>query len=566
MAQAYDRYGQAKDYQADLTLEYDMGGNKMTMPVKIAYRRPDGLYFNVGGASPLTIERSGSTRWAYVGAPINQYVKQTVKPGESSFGDFEDSITIGLGGTLKALDLLEGRSVSGDFVRPRLLPDATVEGNDCYVISLPAAVPQAEALQGEAKYYFDKKDLVLRLVETTITLPGQAGQTPGSQITLRQKYADVKIDSSLPDSTFIFEPPKDAKLVAKFPSPPEKASPLYGKAAPNFSVKSLAGQPLSLSSYKGKVLLLHFWASWCVPCRMEMPDLEMLYNLVKDKGVAFLGISVDAELPEATEFLQQERIALPAAFDPAGFAGAAKRYQVNAIPTTFVVDRKGVVVRAFVGMSDPQKVAEALKLAGVKVELPSGPTPSEVKRRQIAALRGLAYRAFLHGRNDEVVKELRALTDLEPSDGDAWFVLAGFLLKTSQPAVEAVNRAVRAGKSSAAAHARAAELFLEAGAEPKIALEHARAAVRLKPDSAQYLQIIGWACLQNDMLDAAVSNLEKALKVSPRYALAEFRLGQVFEKQGKKEEALRKYRVALNLDASLQEAKDAVDRLAPGGS
>jgi len=566
LAQAYDRYAQAKDYEANIALEYDILGKKLSMPVRLAYRRPDGLFFDFGGIPAMTIVRNGKTRWVSIGAPANQYVRQTVKPGESSFGEYQRSLLVVLGGAPKALDLLEGKSLSAGLVRPRLLPDAVVDEHDCYVVALPAALSRGGALKAEAKYYLDKKDLVLRLVETTMTMPQTAGMARGGQVIFRQKYSDISVDAGLPEETFVLKPPQDAKPGARFGSPTESASLLAGKPAPDFSVKTMAGQRVALSDYKGKVLLLHFWASWCGPCRREMPDLEMIYKLAKDKGADFLGISVDSKVADAKKFLGGERIALPAAFDPSGFDGAAKRYKVDAIPSTFVIDRKGVVVRVFIGMSEPEDVVEALKVVGVEVRLPpSEPSPSEVKRQQADGYRERAYRAFLLGQNEEAGRQLRMLTEIEPSDQDAWLTLAEFLFKTSQPAGDALKRALQVAKPSADVHARAALLLLEAGAEPKFALEQAREAVRLQPDSVQYLKVLGWACLQNDLFDEAITNLEKALKLAPGDALDQYRLGQAYDKQGNKQEALRKYRVALNLDPSLQEAKAALDRLAPSG-
>jgi tetratricopeptide (TPR) repeat protein len=207
----------------------------------------------------------------------------------------------------------------------------------------------------------------------------------------------------------------------------------------------------------------------------------------------------------------------------------------------------------------------ALRRAGITAQLPSGPTPSEARRWQTLAHRDRAAKAFLLGRDEEAAKELRSLTELQPGSEDAWLLLAEFLLKTSQPAGDAINSALRAGKYSPALHARAARLCLENSAEPKTALEQARAAVRKSPDSPEYLALVGWACLQNDMLDEAKQNLEKALRLNARYAHARYLMGQVFEKEGKQDDALRDYRVALNLDPSLQEAKEAIDRLTAGG-
>jgi len=565
LQRAYDHWAKVRSAQAAVKCEVDMGGMKSAVSVEFAYRRPDGISLNIGGPKPTILLRSGDTRWIYVGA-LGKYVKQPVKPSEADFGDVENMLPLMLGARVKMLDLLEGKTLSDGLVRARLLPEATVDDHACEVVSLPGTIPflPGAAVKAESRLYLDKTDLTLRLAETTMILPPEAGPMRGGRLTVRQKYQDVKVDTSIPEETFAFKPPQGAKLVAEFGPAAQPQSPMVGKRAPDFSLKMLSGQPVRLSYYKGKVLLLDFWASWCVPCQIEMPDLQMVYEQAKAKGVAFLGISLDTKAADAREFLQQERLALPSALDAKGFEGTAKRYKITGIPSTFVIDRKGLVTAGFMGVTRPDRLVEALRRAGIAIELPSGLTPSEAKRWQALAHRDRASKAFLLGRDEEAAKELRSLTELQASSEDAWLLLAEFLLKTSQPAGDAINSALRAGKSSATVHARIARLCLENGAEPKTALEQARAAVAKSPDSAEYLALAGWACLQNDMLDEAKQNLDKALILNARYAQARYLMGQVLEKQGKHEDALLNYRVALNLDPSLQEARQAIDRLTGG--
>lgn len=566
LQRAYDHWAKVQSAQATIKCEVDMGTMKSTMSLELAYRRPDGISLNMRGPKPVILVRNGDTRWIYIGG-LGQYVKQPVKAGEPDFGDAENILPLTLGARVKMLDLLEGKPLSDSLVRARLLPEATVDEHPCEVVALPDRMPffSSPTMKAESRLYLDKNDLTLRLAETTMILPPEAGPMRGGRLTMRQRYQDVKVDASIPEETFAFKPPQGANLVAEFGTAPQTQSPMAGKRAPDFSVKMISGQPVRLSYYKGKVLLLHFWASWCVPCQIEMPDLQIVYEQAKAKGVAFLGISLDTKAADAREFLQQERLALPSALDEKGFEGIAKRYKVKGIPSTFVIDRSGLVTAGFTGVTRPDRLVAALRRAGITAQLPSGPTPSEARRWQTLAHRDRAAKAFLLGRDEEAAKELRSLTELQPGSEDAWLLLAEFLLKTSQPAGDAINSALRAGKYSPALHARAARLCLENSAEPKTALEQARAAVRKSPDSPEYLALVGWACLQNDMLDEAKQNLEKALRLNARYAHARYLMGQVFEKEGKQDDALRDYRVALNLDPSLQEAKEAIDRLTAGG-
>jgi peroxiredoxin len=118
-----------------------------------------------------------------------------------------------------------------------------------------------------------------------------------------------------------------------------------GDTAPNFTLPDLAGKSVSLSQFRGKVVILDFWASWCAPCRASMPSLESLYDSVKGDGVVMLGVSLDRSESDAVTFLKQngytEMIALYGSLSSA--EGVASRYGVYGIPHTFIIDREGII-------------------------------------------------------------------------------------------------------------------------------------------------------------------------------------------------------------------------------
>jgi len=118
-----------------------------------------------------------------------------------------------------------------------------------------------------------------------------------------------------------------------------------GDRAPNFTLPDLAGQPVSLSEFRGKVVILDFWASWCAPCRASMPSLESLYESVKADGVVMLGVSLDRSQGDAASFLKSngydDLVALYGSLSAA--QGVASRYGVYGIPHTFIIDRQGII-------------------------------------------------------------------------------------------------------------------------------------------------------------------------------------------------------------------------------
>ena len=124
-----------------------------------------------------------------------------------------------------------------------------------------------------------------------------------------------------------------------------------GIPAPDFSVRTLEGKQIKLSEFKGKVVLLNFWATWCPPCRAEMPSIETLYQRYKPKAsFQILAVSVQEEPSVVKTFLAQNPYSFPIALDPTG--EAAQLYGIRGIPTTFIIDQKGTLQGALVGGKD----------------------------------------------------------------------------------------------------------------------------------------------------------------------------------------------------------------------
>jgi len=117
-------------------------------------------------------------------------------------------------------------------------------------------------------------------------------------------------------------------------------SPKPPKPARDFQVSGHDNRPLNLADFKGKVVFLNFWATWCKPCEEEMPGMERLYQRYKDKGLVVLAISEDADGAGAVApFVKKHRLTFPIGLDPKmTLAGA---YGVWALPSTFIIDRQG---------------------------------------------------------------------------------------------------------------------------------------------------------------------------------------------------------------------------------
>lgn len=116
------------------------------------------------------------------------------------------------------------------------------------------------------------------------------------------------------------------------------AAELSGPAM-DFTLKSRSGENIKLSELRGEVVMINFWASWCGPCREEMPLLEDLYNEYKDYGFTLLGVNVDENREAAEKLLGQIPVSFPVLFDPE--SSVTQLYDVDAMPSTILVDRDG---------------------------------------------------------------------------------------------------------------------------------------------------------------------------------------------------------------------------------
>jgi peroxiredoxin len=119
-------------------------------------------------------------------------------------------------------------------------------------------------------------------------------------------------------------------------------SPQEGYLAPGFTLPDLAGKPVSLSEFRGKVVLLNIWATWCAPCKREIPSLDRLYQMRKDKDFEVLAVSVDrAASSKVASFVAEHQMSFPVLHDVRGEVG--NQYWARAIPSSFLLDREGVI-------------------------------------------------------------------------------------------------------------------------------------------------------------------------------------------------------------------------------
>jgi peroxiredoxin len=131
----------------------------------------------------------------------------------------------------------------------------------------------------------------------------------------------------------------------------------------DFTLTDLQGKTWNLKGLRGKVVLLNFWATWCPPCRKEMPDLEALYLRFKDKGFVVLAIS-DEDAAKVNPFLAERNITYPVLLDPGRKVN--EQFQIEGIPKSFVYDRSGKLVAQSIDMRTRGQFLEMLAQAGLQ--------------------------------------------------------------------------------------------------------------------------------------------------------------------------------------------------------
>ena len=119
------------------------------------------------------------------------------------------------------------------------------------------------------------------------------------------------------------------------------AADIVGKPAPDFALRSLKGPSVRLSEHLGEVVVINFWATWCGPCRQEMPLLDELYGKYQLAGLILLSVNIDDSAEPAIEMAQTLQVSYPVLFDTR--KEVSRAYEVSAMPVTVLVDRAGVV-------------------------------------------------------------------------------------------------------------------------------------------------------------------------------------------------------------------------------
>ncbi|MGD0302404.1 MAG: redoxin domain-containing protein [Bryobacteraceae bacterium] len=347
----------------------DVGGplpSRVEMLVKIAVSTPGKL--RIESTSKLgdsLIVSDGENTWMYLGT-LQQYTKtaaastpaslvKSLVPGMSSVMD-----------QLKAKDPYVSAKVTGEET-------VEVEGQkiDCYVvegrldkISLPGSIEMTDAVQ---KVWVDKVSKLSLKQTMTATMEGGPLTAP-AQMNQAVTITSQKLDAPVPDSVFTFTPPEGSKLVPEFKGPVKANADLTGQMAADFKLKSVGGKEFGLQDLKGNFVLLDFWATWCGPCRRDLPAVEKLHQEFHRKGLVVLGVNGGEDAETVNQFLRTSKLSYPILLTSDN--EVMQSYSVTAFPTLVLLDADGKIVFYHVGAGGEKALRESLAKLGLETESP----------------------------------------------------------------------------------------------------------------------------------------------------------------------------------------------------
>ncbi len=358
-----DALHSAQSYILEQAVVVEISGglrSRLEMPVKLAAANPDKLRIESNGPVGSTlIVSDGENTWMYLG-PLKQYTRT---PAASSPDALMKSINPGIS------EMLAEYRSKDPYLSVKVTGEESLEMDgrhfDCFVveatldnIKMPGAMMLTD---GVMKMWIDKKTKLTLKQTASATMQGGSLRAP-AEMNQTVNMLSMKLNEPVPDSMFQFTPPEGAKEVKEFQGPVKAVPNLAGKAAADFKLSSMDGKEFSLSALRGKVVLIDFWASWCAPCRKDMPALEKIYADFRGSGLVMIGMDAGEDQDTVSKFLQQTKLSYPIVL--AGEMNVLESYSVTAFPTLVLIDREGNIALYHVGSGSEAELRAALAKLG----------------------------------------------------------------------------------------------------------------------------------------------------------------------------------------------------------
>jgi len=458
----------------------------------------------------------GEKNWNY-----NPYSKRySVNPGKSDPIFLFDS----------RVDL---RTPASHLKEARILRQEVVETagvkHSCHVIQASYEHPQktGNVDLGDVTFWVEQDTYLIwkTSVSPVRDFGKSGGKISGIETTL---YTGIRMDADPPPGTFAFTPPPGA--TEQTPGGSDKRSAaLLGRPAPDFKLRSLDGKEVQLADFRGQVVLLDFWATWCGPCREEMPKLNKLSKDFKNKGVVVLGIDAGEAEDIVRNFIRANKYEFPILLTSSPRDPVFDRYAAHAYPSMVLVDRQGLVAVYKVGSGERteqtlrEDFTRVLAASYVPPKPSAEPAPVSDWPTPVTALDFL-HRGYRNLRNKDYANAIQ--------DANA-------ALKLNAGWTSAIRLRAQASSDAKDYDAAAADYAALIGKQPDwgqmynlrgLAYSHAGKHNLAIPDYTKAIELDryvpsfhnnrGWAYLETGDTDNAIRDLNDAIDLSPEYTRA----------------------------------------------
>jgi thiol-disulfide isomerase/thioredoxin/outer membrane lipoprotein-sorting protein len=360
-----ERYRTLKGYRlegvAGTTVSTKTERNESGRSMRFLTRRPDHSASEMRESQYTTrVVANGESLWTAI-PELGQYIAQALPPLLAG----ADSVAIH-----KQLDpaadyarLLDGISRVQTLSRDTVLTARGAVKCDRYALTRADADSAAAGITIHPRVLWVDPATRLVLLDSLRVDQNHPQLGPVSSISItRMVVADA--DPVLGDDAFAFHPDDGARRVRRFMQRSPEHEALEGQPASDFTLETLTdGKPVQLSSLKGRVVLLDFWATWCGPCRRWLPIVEKAHRDYAAKGLSVFAVNEREPESKVRAYLGKQKLDLPVLMDRSGAVGST--YRASSIPLTVVVGRDGNVLRVMVGLHDAEDLEDVLREAGI---------------------------------------------------------------------------------------------------------------------------------------------------------------------------------------------------------
>jgi peroxiredoxin/outer membrane lipoprotein-sorting protein len=304
-----------------------------------------------GASTDIQFVTDGSTMWTYL-PKQKTYTKVEAAAAEGN----EENSTTNAGGDNPALTTYQAM-VSRFVAFGKGRTNATLVGEENIKLAggkVRCWVVRCDFPDRAEKVWVDQQRFLVMRAEFKLSANGQP-------LEIRADFK--RFDLGPVDHGFTLDPPAGAKLVDELEIPGVARQSFIGRPAADFALKNLEGETVRLSELRGKIVVLDFWATWCPPCRHELPTVEKLAAQLRDKNVVVLGIN-DEGAGTVRNFNRKNNYTFTTLEDTS--RRVAGLYQARAIPAVFVINPDGVIVSHLIGGRDESQLLAAIRSAGLE--------------------------------------------------------------------------------------------------------------------------------------------------------------------------------------------------------